>query len=104
MCVYPAYPPPLTLQTGEKKLAQSLEELAANRTQLSGLEAQVLGLKKSRTALDMDLGQRDERLQQQADSLQELQKLQVSHANRAENCTHYQLFSYKIASRTYLGG
>ena len=74
----------LTLQTGEKKLAQSLEELAANRTQLSGLEAQVLELKKSRAALDQEAGQREERLQQQEDSLRELQTLQVSHADRAE--------------------
>lgn len=53
------------------------EELAANLTHQTGLEAQIQELKTSRTSLEQELGKRDQKLQQQEQTLKELQKQQV---------------------------
>ena len=53
------------------------EELAANRTHQTGLEAQIQELKAGRGSLEQELTKRDQRLQQQENALKELQKQQV---------------------------
>lgn len=53
------------------------EELAANRTHQTGLEAQIQELQKGRGLLEQELAKRDQKLQQQEQTLRELQKQQV---------------------------
>lgn len=53
------------------------EELAANRTHQTDLEAQIQELKAGRGSLEQELTKRDQRLQQQENALKELQKQQV---------------------------
>lgn len=57
------------------------EELAANFTHQTGLEAQIQELKTSRTSLEQELTKRDQKLQQQEQALKELQKQQVRQMN-----------------------
>uniref|UniRef100_A0A673X4H2 Early endosome antigen 1 n=1 Tax=Salmo trutta TaxID=8032 RepID=A0A673X4H2_SALTR len=61
----------------EERLTLSQEELAANRTQLTGLEGQVQEVEAARTSLKQELAKRDQRLGQQETALKELQKHQV---------------------------
>uniref|UniRef100_A0A667ZMU5 Early endosome antigen 1 n=1 Tax=Myripristis murdjan TaxID=586833 RepID=A0A667ZMU5_9TELE len=63
-------------QTSEEKLSQGQEELAANRTHQTGLEAQIQELKTARASLQQELGKRDQKLQQQDQALKEVQKQQ----------------------------
>uniref|UniRef100_A0A8C7RCZ4 Early endosome antigen 1 n=1 Tax=Oncorhynchus mykiss TaxID=8022 RepID=A0A8C7RCZ4_ONCMY len=60
----------------EERLTLSQEELAANRTQLTGLEGQVQEVEAARTSLNQELAKRDQRLGQQETALKELQKNQ----------------------------
>uniref|UniRef100_A0A673WT04 Early endosome antigen 1 n=1 Tax=Salmo trutta TaxID=8032 RepID=A0A673WT04_SALTR len=60
----------------EERLTLSQEELAANRTQLTGLEGQVQEVEAARTSLKQELAKRDQRLGQQETALKELQKHQ----------------------------
>ena len=53
------------------------EELAANRSHQTGLEAQIQDLQKGRGSLEKDLAKRDQKLQQQEQTLKEQQKQQV---------------------------
>lgn len=68
----------MCLQVSEEKRASIQEELAANRTHQTTLEAQVQDLKKVRASQEDELHSRDRRLQQQDESLQELQQQQVT--------------------------
>uniref|UniRef100_A0A8C7VTL5 Early endosome antigen 1 n=1 Tax=Oncorhynchus mykiss TaxID=8022 RepID=A0A8C7VTL5_ONCMY len=61
----------------EERLTLSQEELAANRTQLTGLEGQVQEVEAARTSLNQELAKRDQRLGQQETALKELQKNQI---------------------------
>lgn len=62
----------------EEKLVLAQEELVANRNQLSAHETQIQELKTARTELEKDLGKRDEKIKQQVEALQKLQKQQVT--------------------------
>lgn len=61
----------------KEKLSLAQEELAANRTHQSGLEAQIQEVNTVRTSLEQELAKREERLQKQDQTLKELQKQQV---------------------------
>lgn len=50
------------------------EELAANRTHQSGLESQIQDLKSGRSLLEQEVAKPDEKLQQQEQTLKDLQK------------------------------
>uniref|UniRef100_A0A7N8YKL3 Early endosome antigen 1 n=1 Tax=Mastacembelus armatus TaxID=205130 RepID=A0A7N8YKL3_9TELE len=63
----------------EEKLTLGLEELAANRTHQTGLEAQIQELKTSRSSMEQELSKRDQNIQQQEQTLKELEKQQVRH-------------------------
>ncbi len=62
----------------EEKLVLAQEELVANRNQLSAHESQIQELKTARTVLEKDLSKRDEKIKQQVEALQKLQKQQVT--------------------------
>lgn len=62
----------------EEKLVLAQEDLVANRNQLSAHETQIQELKTGRTTLEKDLGKRDEKIKQQVEALQKLQKQQVT--------------------------
>lgn len=62
----------------EEKLVLAQEELVANRNQLSAHETQIQELKTARTELEKDHGKRDEKIKQQVEALQKLQKQQVT--------------------------
>lgn len=53
------------------------EELAANQTHQTSLEAQIQELKTGRTSLEQELSKRDQKLQQQEQKVKELQNQQV---------------------------
>ncbi|MEQ2194787.1 hypothetical protein XENOCAPTIV_003023, partial [Xenoophorus captivus] len=61
-------------ETSEEKVKVAQEELAANRTHQTGLEAQIQELKATRSALEQELSKRHQKLQQQEQTLKELQK------------------------------
>lgn len=61
----------------------SQEELAANRTHQTGLEAQIRELQTGHGALEQQLAKRDQKLQQQEEALKELQKQQVRASGRS---------------------
>uniref|UniRef100_A0A7N8Y014 Early endosome antigen 1 n=1 Tax=Mastacembelus armatus TaxID=205130 RepID=A0A7N8Y014_9TELE len=67
------------LKASEEKLTLGLEELAANRTHQTGLEAQIQELKTSRSSMEQELSKRDQNIQQQEQTLKELEKQQVRH-------------------------
>uniref|UniRef100_A0A8C3G194 Early endosome antigen 1 n=1 Tax=Cyclopterus lumpus TaxID=8103 RepID=A0A8C3G194_CYCLU len=60
----------------EEKLNLALEELAANQSHQTGLEAQIQDLQKGRGSLEQDLEKRDQKLQQQEQTLRGLQEQQ----------------------------
>uniref|UniRef100_A0A8D0AUE4 Early endosome antigen 1 n=1 Tax=Sander lucioperca TaxID=283035 RepID=A0A8D0AUE4_SANLU len=62
------------LKASEKKLNLAQEELAANRNHQTGLEAQIQELQTGRGSLEQELAKRDQKLQQQEQTLRELQK------------------------------
>lgn len=59
------------------------EELAANRTHQTGLEAQIQELKAARSSLEQKLSKRDQVLQRQEQSMKELQEQQVGEKKTA---------------------
>lgn len=61
----------------EEKLNLAQEELAANRTHQTGLEAQIQELQSGRVSLEQEMAKRDQKLQQQDQTLKEVQKQQV---------------------------
>uniref|UniRef100_A0A6Q2XUP3 Early endosome antigen 1 n=1 Tax=Esox lucius TaxID=8010 RepID=A0A6Q2XUP3_ESOLU len=63
-------------KVSEEKLTLSQEELAANWTQLTGLEGQLQEVKAARSSLEQELAKRDQRLVQQETALKEQQKQQ----------------------------
>uniref|UniRef100_A0A672JD84 Early endosome antigen 1 n=1 Tax=Salarias fasciatus TaxID=181472 RepID=A0A672JD84_SALFA len=65
------------LKASEEKLSAAQEELSANRTHQTSLEAQIQELKSSRGSLEQELAKRDQKLQQQDQTLKELQKHKV---------------------------
>lgn len=62
----------------EEKLVLAQEELVANRNQLSAHETQIHELKTACTELEKDFSKRDEKIKQQVEALQKLQKQQVT--------------------------
>lgn len=78
------------LQASEEKLNLAQEELAANQTHQTGLEAQIQELQTGRGSLEQQLAKRDQRLQQQEQTLKELQKQQV----RQNGLTHKDINTY----------
>lgn len=64
-------------QTSEDKLSVAQEELAANRTHQTCLEAQIQELKAGRHSLEQELSKRDQELQRREQTVKELQKQQV---------------------------
>uniref|UniRef100_A0A8C2ZJA6 Early endosome antigen 1 n=1 Tax=Cyclopterus lumpus TaxID=8103 RepID=A0A8C2ZJA6_CYCLU len=64
------------LKASEEKLNLALEELAANQSHQTGLEAQIQDLQKGRGSLEQDLEKRDQKLQQQEQTLRGLQEQQ----------------------------
>lgn len=67
----------LCLQSSEEKLSMAQEELAANRTHQTALEAQIQELKAARSTLEQELSKRHQKLHQQEQALKELQKQEV---------------------------
>jgi len=65
------------LQASEGKLSMAQEELAANRTHQTGLEAQIQEIKAGRCSLEQELAKRDQNLQKQEQTLKELQEQEV---------------------------
>lgn len=53
------------------------EELAANRSHQTGLDAQIQELKAARSSLEQELTNRDQNLQQQEHAMKELKKQEV---------------------------
>lgn len=53
------------------------EELAANRSHQTGVEAQIQELKAARGSLEQELTKREQKLQQQEHALKELKKQEV---------------------------
>lgn len=58
----------------EDKLKLAQEELAANQTHQTGLEAEIQELKAGSRSLEQELAKRDQKIQQQEELLKELQK------------------------------
>lgn len=79
----------LWLKVSEEKLSLTQEELAANRTHQTGLEANIQELKKGSASLEQELANRDQRLQQQDKALKDLKKQQVRrNVEHASTDTH----------------
>lgn len=79
----------LWLKVSEEKLSLTQEELAANRTHQTGLEANIQELKKGSVSLEKELANRDQRLQQQDKALKDLKKQQVRrNVEHASTDTH----------------
>lgn len=66
------------MQVCEEKLVLAQEELVTNRNQLSAHETQIQELKTGHTSLEKSLSKRDEKIKQQLEALQKLQKQQVT--------------------------
>lgn len=74
------------------------EELAANRTHQTGLEAQIQELKSNHGSLEQELAKRDQKLQKQEQTLKELQKQQVRQISNShdpsQSCQVVSLYQY----------